>query len=62
MSRIGKKVIDIPKDVTVTLNENKIIVKGKHGILERDYSNVLNVEIIGTKYTKQSFSCFGKLI
>ena len=41
MSRIGKKVIDIPKDVTVTLNENKIIVKGKHGILERDYSNVL---------------------
>lgn len=28
MSRIGKKVIDIPKDVTVTLNENKIIVKG----------------------------------
>ena len=45
MSRIGKKVIDIPKDVTVTLNENKITVKGKHGILERDYSNVLNVEI-----------------
>jgi large subunit ribosomal protein L6 len=45
MSRIGKKVIDIPKDVTVTLNANKIIVKGKHGILERDYSNVLNVEI-----------------
>lgn len=45
MSRIGKKVIDIPKDVTVTLNENKIVVKGKHGILERDYSNVLNVEI-----------------
>jgi large subunit ribosomal protein L6 len=45
MSRIGKKVIDIPKDVTITLNENKISVKGKHGILERDYSNVLNVEI-----------------
>ena len=49
MSRIGKKVIDIPKDVTFTLNENKIIVKGKHGILERDYSNVLNVEITEDK-------------
>ena len=49
MSRIGKKVIDIPKDVTVTLNENKIIVKGKHGILERDYSSVLNVEITEDK-------------
>lgn len=24
--------------------------------------DILNVEIIGTKYTKQSFSCFGKLI
>jgi large subunit ribosomal protein L6 len=45
MSRIGKKVIDIPKDVTITLKENKISVKGKHGTLERDYSNVLNVEI-----------------
>ena len=45
MSRIGKKVIDIPTDVTITLNENKIIVKGKHGVLEKDYSNVLNVEI-----------------
>jgi large subunit ribosomal protein L6 len=45
MSRIGKKVIDIPQDVKVTLHENKIIVKGKHGSLERDYSNILNVEI-----------------
>ena len=24
--------------------------------------DILNVEVIGTKYTKQSFSCFGKLI
>lgn len=45
MSRIGKKVIDIPKDVTVTLTQNKIVIKGKHGILERDFSNVLNLEI-----------------
>jgi len=49
MSRIGKKVIDIPQDVKVTLHENKIIVKGKNGILERNYFNVLNVEISENK-------------
>jgi large subunit ribosomal protein L6 len=35
MSRIGKKAIDIPKDVSVTIDEQKIVVKGKHGTLER---------------------------
>jgi large subunit ribosomal protein L6 len=35
MSRIGKKAIDIPKDVSVTIDEEKITVKGKHGTLER---------------------------
>ena len=34
MSRIGKKAIFIPEDVSVTFNEvnKEIIVKGKHGI------------------------------
>jgi large subunit ribosomal protein L6 len=45
MSRVGKKAIDIPKDVSITLNEEKISVKGKHGILERDFSNNLNVKL-----------------
>lgn len=48
MSRVGKKVITIPKTVTVTLSDNgdgqKIIIKGKHGSLERIVSK--NVQII----------------
>ena len=35
MSRIGKKEIDIPKDVSVVLENEKIIVKGKYGSLEK---------------------------
>jgi large subunit ribosomal protein L6 len=37
MSRIGKKVIEIPKDVSVVLNlkEEKIKVEGKYGTLEQ---------------------------
>ncbi len=46
MSRIGKKAIIIPKDVSVTYANKKIMVKGKHGTLERvvaDYANI-NIE------------------
>lgn len=35
MSRIGKKEIIIPKNVLVNLENNKIVVKGKYGILEQ---------------------------
>jgi large subunit ribosomal protein L6 len=45
MSRIGKKVIDIPKDVTVNLTDDKIIVKGKNGILEKSIQNILTLSI-----------------
>jgi ribosomal protein L6P/L9E len=34
MSRIGKKAIQIPKDVSVTFKNKDIIVKGKNGTLE----------------------------
>jgi len=49
MSRIGKKAIDIPKDVNIILKENKVSVKGKHGILEREFSNILNINIENQK-------------
>ena len=45
MSRIGKKPIDIPKDVSVTLEKNLIKVKGKHGALERSVLDTLQLEI-----------------
>ena len=45
MSRIGKKAIFIPQDVSVNFNEEnkEIIVKGKHGILKRIISNEIEV-------------------
>ena len=49
MSRIGKKIIEIPKDVTITLQEKKIIVQGKHGSLERNYLDILTLEIENNK-------------
>ena len=45
MSRIGKKAINVPKDVLITLNEEKVIVKGKHGTLERLFQNNLTVKL-----------------
>ena len=41
MSRIGKKVIKIPKDVSVNITGTKISVKGKHGSLEREVNDLV---------------------
>jgi len=49
MSRIGKKLIEIPKDVSVILQENKIVVKGKYGTLEKDFLSILKMEIVDNK-------------
>ncbi len=49
MSRVGKKAIDIPKDVSITINQDKITVKGKNGTLERTLVDLLNYEIKETK-------------
>jgi large subunit ribosomal protein L6 len=46
MSRIGKKAIDIPKDVSIKIENEKIIVKGKNGSLEREVLNKLDLEIL----------------
>ncbi len=40
MSRIGKNPITIPADVTVTVNEGVVVVKGKLGELSQSYSDV----------------------
>jgi large subunit ribosomal protein L6 len=45
MSRIGKKAINIPKEVTVTLKDKIVNVKGKFGILERELINLVNLTI-----------------
>jgi len=44
MSRIGKKIIIIPPNVSIdNLEHQKIIVKGKYGILERTFSNLVEI-------------------
>ena len=43
MSRIGKKPIEIPKDVTIQCIDTKVTVKGKHGSLEQNVSDNLNI-------------------
>jgi large subunit ribosomal protein L6 len=49
MSRIGKKAIEIPKNVTIVLEKEKIIAKGKYGTLERIFSNTLTIELENNK-------------
>ena len=46
MSKIGKKAIEIPSGVTVTLGDkNKVSVKGPKGELEANFNAEINVEI-----------------
>ena len=43
MSRIGKKPIEVPQGVDVTLGNGRITVKGTNGTLERGLSEVVSV-------------------
>lgn len=45
MSRIGRKPIDVPSDVTVNINGNHILVKGSKGTLEMDKVKDINVDL-----------------
>lgn len=45
MSRIGKKEICIPKDTIISIKNNNIVVKGKHGVLEQSYLNDIEIEV-----------------
>ena len=49
MSRIGKKAIEIPKEVNITFKDEKVIVKGKHGSLEKTVLKVLEMELENNK-------------
>ena len=40
MSRVGKNPITIPEGVSVEVSDNKIIVKGKLGEIEQEFSDV----------------------
>jgi len=47
MSRIGRKPIDVPSGVDVTISGNHITVKGPKGTLERDFHNDMSVVLDG---------------
>lgn len=66
MSRIGKKPIVVPNDVSINLEAKKIIIKGKYGTLERPFIkgiNIANIEgqllITRDNDTKKLRSCHG---
>jgi large subunit ribosomal protein L6 len=45
MSRIGKKIIQIPSGVDVKINNNLIVVKGPKGELSRELINKVSAEV-----------------
>lgn len=45
MSKIGRKPIDIPKDILVEIKDNFITIKGKAGELKREIPDSLSVKI-----------------
>ena len=57
MSRVGNNPITIPEGVSVEISENKIIVKGKLGEIEQEFSDVivkLNDSIINIDRTSEA--------
>ena len=51
MSRIGKRILTIPENVNVELNENKLTVKGPKGELSLDIIPELEISIDGKELT-----------
>lgn len=51
MSRIGKKSIKIPSSVNVQITEKSIQVKGKYGILEKNFLNYVSFQIENQEIT-----------
>lgn len=49
MSRIGRKVIAVPKGVTVTINGNEVQVKGPKGELTRTFRSEVSIKQEGTE-------------
>jgi len=49
MSRIGKKALSLPKDVSVTVEKNMVTVKGPKGQLTQDIDPDMSVVVDGTE-------------
>ena len=52
MSRVGKKPIEVPADVTVTIGKNnEVTVKGPKGELTRTFNADIKIELEGNVVT-----------
>ncbi len=51
MSRIGKKIIKIPPDVNISIDNKKIEVSGPLGDLEHKLPDLIDVKIEGANLT-----------
>jgi large subunit ribosomal protein L6 len=45
MSRIGNRVLNIPAGVEVSLDGNTLTVKGPKGVLTKEFSNLITIEV-----------------
>ena len=66
MSRIGKKLIVVPENVKLTVENNFLKVEGKYGSLERSFLNYVSLKIenhilsvISTLTTKKALAYHG---
>ena len=57
MSRIGKRVLTIPANVSVDVNENKITVKGPKGELSLDLIKTIKVNVEENTLTVEKLKC-----
>ena len=51
MSRIGKRVLSIPENVNVNVENNVVTVKGPKGELTREFSKDIEIRVEGTEVT-----------
>jgi large subunit ribosomal protein L6 len=49
VSRIGKKIIEIPNSVTVSINDNTVKVKGPKGELQESFPKKITIEMSDSK-------------
>ena len=57
MSRVGNNPITIPEGVSVEISDNKVVVKGKLGEIEQEFSDVvvkMNDGVVNIERTSDS--------
>ena len=65
MSRLGKKIIEIPKGVAVVQNGNTFSIKGPKGELKRDFLTDITITITSESITlapRGALSVFGRAL